>query len=216
MKALILIGLQSDFLSAGSLPVPGADALIPLANELQGAFRLVVATQQWHPANHQSFALNHRGRVVGEYALVARADQLLKPIHCVQNTRGAELSPALMLTRVNKVIRLGTDADIDDSSGFFDGGHRRPTGLSDYLHEKKANALYLMGAATEQAVQQTALDAVGLGFRTWLIDDACRAADPNPEVARTAIERMQEVGVKLISSGELLSRRLRAVRPSVG
>lgn len=216
MKALILIGLQSDFLSAGSLPVPGADALIPLANELQGAFRLVVATQQWHPANHQSFALNHRGRVAGERALVARVDQLLKPVHCVQNTRGAELSPALLLTRVNKIIRLGTDADIDDSSGFFDGGHKRPTGLSDYLHEKKANALYLMGAATEQAVQETALDAVGLGFKTWLIDDACRAADPNPDVARAAIERMQEVGVKLISSGELLSRRLRAIRPSVG
>ncbi len=216
MKALILIGLQSDFLSAGSLPVPGADALIPLANELQGVFRLVVATQQWHPANHQSFALNHRGRVAGEHALVARANQLLKPIHCVQNTRGAELSPALLLTRVNKVIRLGTDADIDDTSGFFDGGHRRPTGLSDYLHEKKAKALYLMGVATEQAVQETALDAVGLGFKTWLIDDACRAADPNPDVARAAIERMQEVGVKLVSSGELLSRRLRAVRPSVG
>ena len=109
MKALILIGLQGDFLAGGPMAVPDGDAVIPLAYQLQAAFRLVVATQQWHPANHRSFALNHRGRVAGERVRVARADQILKPTHCVQNTRGAELSPALMRNHINKVMRLGSD-----------------------------------------------------------------------------------------------------------
>jgi len=214
MKALILVGLQSDFLT-GPMAVPGGETLIPLANELQGAFRLVVATQQWHPANHLSFALSHRGRVVGERVRVARVEQVLKPVHCVQNTRGAELSPALNMTRVNKVIRIGIDPDIDDFSGFFDGDHRHPTGLSDYLHEKKASSVYLMGLATELAVQATALDAVGLGFKTWLVLDGCRPADPNPEVTRLAVEALQEAGVKLAQSADLIRPRIPRQPPAV-
>lgn len=203
MKALILIGLQNDLLAGGPLAVAGGEALLPIANQLQGAFRIVLATQQWHPANHRSFALNHRGRVAGEVIRVARLAQVLKPVHCVQNTRGAELSPGLMLTRVNKVIRLGQDADFDDVSAFFDAGDTHSTGLSDYLAEKRVKSVYLMGAATELAVQATALDAIGLGLKTWLIADACRAASADPEVAHRALATMQEAGVKLTQSGEI-------------
>lgn len=211
MRALILVDLQNDFLSGGSMPVPDGDAVIPIANDVMSAFRLVVATQDWHPVNHRSFALNHTGRVVGETVKVGRVDQVLKPIHCVQNTRGAELGSNLRMARVNKVIRKGTDADIDDGSAFFDSGHRRPTGLSDFLHEKKVRKLYVLGLGTERTIKATALDAIGLGFKTWIIEDACRAADPNPEVAGVALAEMKEAGINFIQSRVLLN-----VKPGAG
>jgi nicotinamidase/pyrazinamidase len=206
MKALILVGLQSDFLAGGALPVPDSDAVVSMANQLQlvSAFRFVVATQDWHPANHRSFAANHPGRVPGELVKVGKTQQVLKPVHCVHQSRGAELAPALLMTRINKVVRKGTEAEIDDYSGFFDGDHVRLTGLSDYLREKNVHKIYIMGVATEHEVKATALDAVGLGFKTWVIEDACRSADPNSELARQAIEEMAGAGVTVISSKSLL------------
>ena len=205
MKALILVGLQSDFLAGGALPVPDGAAVVSVANQLQlvTAFRFVVATQDWHPANHRSFAVNHPGRVPGEVVKVGKAQQVLKPVHCVQQSRGAELAPALLMTRVNKVIRKGTESDIDDYSGFFDGEHVRLTGLSDYLREKNVQKVYIMGLTTENAVKATALDAIGLGFKTWLIEDGCRAAEPDSDQARQALEEMTNAGVTVISSKTL-------------
>jgi nicotinamidase/pyrazinamidase len=204
MKALLLIGLQNDYLDGGVLAVPDGDAVVPLANQLQGLFRMVVATQDWHPVAHRSFAPNHTGRVVGELAKWGKFEQLLKPVHCVQNTRGAELSGALMMTRVNKVLRKGTEADVDDYSAFFDGAHVRSTGLSEFLQEKKVKKLYLAGIPTEQAVLPTALDAVAFGFKTWVIEDACRAASTDPAVAKAAFEEMAAAGVNRVQSKELL------------
>jgi nicotinamidase/pyrazinamidase len=206
MKALILVGLQSDFLAGGALPVPDADAVVAMANQLQlvSAFRFVVATQDWHPANHRSFAGNHPGRAPGELVKVGKTQQILKPVHCVQQTRGAELAPALLMTRINKVIRKGTEPEIDDYSGFFDGDHVRLTGLSDYLREKNVQKVYIMGVATEREVKATALDAVGLGFKTWVIEDACRPAEPNSDLVRQAKEEMAGGGVALIASKSLL------------
>ena len=205
MKALILVGLQSDFLAGGALPVPDGASVVSLANQLQlvTAFRFVVATQDWHPANHRSFAVNHPGRVPGESVKVGKAQQVLKPVHCVQQSRGADLAPALLMTRVNKVIRKGTETDIDDYSGFFDGDHVRLTGLSDYLREKNVQKVYIMGLTTENAVKATALDAIGLGFKTWVIEDGCRAAEPDSEQAGQALEEMASAGVTLISSKSL-------------
>src|SRR5262245_20916175 len=155
MKALVLVGLQSDFLAGGALPVPDGDAVVQMANQLQliTAFRFVVATQDWHPANHRSFATNHPGHAPGEWVKVGKVQQLLKPVHCVQQSRGAELHPALLMTRINKVIRKGTEPEIDDYSGFFDGDHVRLTGLSDYLREKNVQKVYIMGLTTEHAVK---------------------------------------------------------------
>lgn len=211
MKALVLIGLQSDFLAGGAMVVPNGDSLIPLANELQGAFRLVVATQQWHPINHRSFALTHKGRVVGERVRVGKLDQLLKPVHCVQNTRGAELSPILNMTRVNKVVRLGTDPDLDDDSAFFDAGHFHSTGLNDFLQEKKVKKIYVLGLGAESAVKTTALDAVGLGYKTWLIEDACRTAESHPDAMHNALEEMKAAGVSVAQAGKLTMRKLGSV-----
>lgn len=204
MKALLLIGLQNDYLDGGALAVPDGDAVIPVANQLQGVFRLVVATQDWHPAVHRSFAANHPGRVAGELAKWGKFEQILKPTHCVQHTRGAELGGAVMMTRVNKILRKGTDADIDDYSAFFDNARGHTTGLLEYLREKKVKKLYLAGLATEQAVLNSALDAVALGFKTWVIEDACRAANPDPAVAKAAFEEMAAAGVQRVQSRELL------------
>src|SRR5258708_5026703 len=157
MKALILVDLQNDFLPSGALPVPRGDAVIPLANQLQGAFKLVVATQDWHPANHRSFAANHPGKQPGDVIELRKIKQILWPVHCVQHTNGAEFHSSLRLNHVNKVFKKGTDTEIDSYSGFFDNGHLRATGLGDYLKEKKVTEVYILGLATDYCVKFTAL-----------------------------------------------------------
>src|SRR5258707_9795427 len=132
MNALILVDIQNDFLPGGALAVPEGDFMVPVVNALQPRFDLVVATQDWHPANHGSFAANHPGKKPGDVVQLKKLAQILWPVHCVQNTRGAEFAPTLMLNRVNKVFKKGTDADIDSYSGFFDNGHSRDTGLAAY------------------------------------------------------------------------------------
>jgi nicotinamidase/pyrazinamidase len=205
MNALLLIDLQNDFLSGGAVPVPHGDAVLPLANQLQGAFKLVAATQDWHPANHKSFASNHSGRKPGDIVHLKKVPLTLWPAHCVQNTRGAELSPALMLNRVNKVFRKGTDADIDGYSAFFDSGHARATGLHEYLQDKRVTEVYVLGLGTELCVKATALDAVALGFKTFLIEDMCRAFSLNPNDTKAAIEELRLAGVTVLSSRDLLA-----------
>lgn len=210
MNALLLIDLQNDFLPGGAIPVPHGEAVMPLANQLQGAFKWVVATQDWHPANHKSFASSHPGRKPGDTTHFKRTLQLLWPMHCVQNTRGAELSPALMLNRVNKVFRKGTEADIDGYSAFFDAGHTRATGLNEYLQDKHVTDIYLMGLGTDWCVKATALDAVALGFKTFLIEDACRGFNLKPDDAKAAVEEMRLAGVTTIRSRGLLAAPAKA------
>lgn len=205
MKALILVDLQNDFLPGGALAVPNGDAVIPLANQLQGAFKLVVATQDWHPANHSSFAANHPGRKPGEVVQLKKRSQLLWPTHCVQNTHGAELAPGLMRNRINKVFKKGIDTDIDSYSGFFDNGHQRATGLGEFLREKKVKDVYVLGLATDYCVNFTALDAVELGFHTHLVEDACRGVNLKPDDVKNAIEAMKKAGVIVVKSEQLLT-----------
>jgi len=205
MNALLLIDLQNDFLPGGAVPVAHGDAVLPLANQLQGAFKLVAATQDWHPANHKSFASNHPGRKPGDTALLKKTPQLLWPAHCVQNSRGAELSPGLMLSRVNKVFRKGTDAEFDGYSAFFDHGHHHATGLHEFLQDKRVTEVYVMGMGTELCVQATALDAVALGFRAFVIEDACRGFNFKPDDAKAAIEELRLAGVTVLQSRDLLA-----------
>ncbi len=205
MKTLILVDLQNDFLPGGALAVPNGDAVIPLANQLQGAFKLVVATQDWHPANHSSFAANHPGRKPGEVVQLKKRSQLLWPTHCVQNTHGAELAPGLMRNRINKVFKKGIDTDIDSYSGFFDNGHQRATGLGEFLREKKVKDVYVLGLATDYCVNFTALDAVELGFHTHLVEDACRGVNLKPDDVKNAIEAMKKAGVIVVKSEQLLT-----------
>ena len=204
MNALLLVDLQNDFLLGGALPVPQGDAVIPLANQLQGAFKLVVATQDWHPPNHVSFAENHAGKRPGDVIQLRKLSQVLWPAHCVQNTRGAQFAPGLMLNRVNKVVRKGTDPAIDSYSGFFDNGHLRATGLHEYFQAKQATGVYLMGLATDYCVKFTALDAVGLGLKAFLIEDACRGVNLGTDDVKNALEEMKSAGVRIVRSRELL------------
>ncbi len=200
MNALILVDLQNDFLPGGALPVPRGDEVIPVANRLQPRFDLVVATQDWHPANHGSFAASHPGKKPGEVIRLAGLEQILWPVHCVQGTPGAAFAPGLDTSRVERVFQKGTSPEIDSYSGFFDNGHLRATGLGDHLKERGVTDVSVLGLATDYCVKLTALDARRLGFRTVLIEDACRGVNLAPGDVERAVEEMRRVGVEVATS----------------
>ncbi|WP_139923252.1 bifunctional nicotinamidase/pyrazinamidase [Hymenobacter sp. DG01] len=175
MKALLLIDIQNDFLPGGSLAVPGGDEIITLANELQPTYDLVVATQDWHPAQHQSFASQHPGRQPFEQIDLHGLPQTLWPDHCVQGTAGAEFSPALDQHRIEAIFRKGTNPEIDSYSGFFDNGHRKSTGLADFLRGRGVRQVHLCGLAADFCVNFSALDALQEGFQVTFLEAATRA-----------------------------------------
>ncbi len=133
MNSLLLIDIQNDFLPGGALAVANGDEVVPVANRLMPDYELVVATQDWHPANHGSFASQHPGRRAGEVIRLDGLEQILWPDHCVEGTRGAEFAPGLNTDGIHHVVRKGTDRNIDSYSGFFDNARRKPTGLEQYL-----------------------------------------------------------------------------------
>lgn len=206
MTALILVDLQNDFLPGGALAVREGDKVIPVVNRIQAQFPLVVATQDWHPANHGSFAATHPGRKVFEQIDLNGLSQTLWPVHCVQNTPGAELAPGLKRDHIAKVFQKGTDPDIDSYSGFFDNGHRRATGLGEWLKAKGVTDVYVCGLTTDYCVRFTALDAVGLGFKVYLIADACRGVNLKTNDVADALEGMSRAGVRLTSSAQIAAK----------
>lgn len=204
MRALLVIDIQNDFLPGGALAVPGGDEIIPLVNELMPHFDVVVATKDWHPRNHVSFARNHPGKEVGETITVGSLEQTLWPVHCVQGSPGAEFAEALDKGRIDTVVHAGDDPFVDSYSKFRDrAGGRTP--LEGYLRRRGVQELYLCGLATDYCVRATAVDAVALGFETYLIEDACRAVNLHPGDAEAAMDEMARAGVRLVTSGELLS-----------
>jgi nicotinamidase/pyrazinamidase len=203
MNALILVDIQNDFLPGGALAVPEGDKIIPVVNRLQPRFELIVATQDWHPANHGSFAVNHPEKRPGELIELGGLTQILWPAHCVQDTPGAEFAPGLDRTRWTQVFRKGTDAGVDSYSGFFDNGHRKSTGLADFLSGQGVTDLFVAGLATDYCVKFTALDGIALGFRAHLIEDACRGVDLLPDDATKAVEEMRVAGVQVTRSGKV-------------
>ncbi len=203
MRALLLVDLQNDFLPGGALPVAEGDQVIPIANRLLPLFELVVATQDWHPPDHGSFAVNHPGCHPGEVIELDGLAQVLWPVHCVQYSSGAVFAPTLDMARISHVIQKGTDPQIDSYSGFFDNGHRRMTGLAELLHAHGVDALYILGLATDYCVKYTALDARQLGFITYLVLDGCRGVNLHPGDVDRAINEMQQHGVTLVCSDEV-------------
>jgi nicotinamidase/pyrazinamidase len=166
---------------------------------------VIVATQDWHPRAHGSFAANHRGRTPGEVVNLNGLRQILWPVHCVQNTRGAEFAPSLDVSRVRKVVRKGTDPAIDSYSGFFDNGHRKSTGLADYLREQEVKEVFVMGLATDYCVKFTALDAVQRAtLKTTLIEDGSRGVNLRPGDVEAAVKEMREAGVNVVRSDALV------------
>lgn len=203
-EALILVDLQYDFLPTGFLPVPDGDAVVPMANQLMSHFQTVVATQDWHPATHGSFAANHPWRKPGQVIDLHGLDQVLWPIHCVQNSFGAELVAELEQSRITKVFQKGTDPKVDSYSGFFDNGHRNSTGMSEWLKEQGVDTLYVMGLATDYCVKFTVLDGLSEGFQVNWITDACRGVELNEGDIAQAIAAGAAAGAKLISHKDVL------------
>jgi nicotinamidase/pyrazinamidase len=197
MNALILVDIQNDFVPGGALAVPEGGQIVPIVNELQKKFELIVATQDWHPRDHASFAANHPGKKIGDVIEVDGLPQILWPVHCVQNTPGAELVPSLDRSRIDRIFHTGTDPHIDSYSGFFDNGHRKATGLGDYLKSKQVTDVYVCGLATDYCVKFTALDAVQLGFKTHVINDASRGVNLKPGDVDRAIDEMKGAGVEV-------------------
>ncbi len=196
-SALVLVDIQNDFLPGGALAVPRGDEVIEPANRLAKQFDLVVATQDWHPANHGSFAANHPGRKVFDQIELNGLPQTLWPVHCVQGTRGSELARGLDRSRLTRVFQKGTDPAIDSYSGFFDNGQRKSTGLEEYLTEQNVTDVYIAGLATDYCVKFTALDARRVCFRTVLINDACRGVELQPGDVARALDEMRAAGVEI-------------------
>jgi nicotinamidase/pyrazinamidase len=199
-RALVLVDIQNDFVPGGALPTKSGDEVVPVVNALQSQFSLVVATQDWHPPDHGSFASNHSGKRPGEIIDLNGIEQVLWPDHCVQGSPGAEFHPDLQMEKVRKVIRKGTDPGIDSYSGFFDNGHRKATGLGDYLTEVGVTEVVVVGLATDYCVKFTALDAVRLGFRASVVRDACRGVDLAPGDIDRAFAEMEAAGVRIVHS----------------
>ncbi len=205
MNALIIVDVQNDFCPGGALAVPAGDEVVAVANRVQPAFDLVVATQDWHPQDHGSFAANHPGTSPGEVIDLHGLDQVLWPVHCVQGTTGAAFVDELSCERITRVFQKGTDATVDSYSGFFDNGHRRSTGLGDYLRKRGVDDVAVLGLATDYCVKFTALDAVGEGFSVTLIEDGCRGVELAPGDVDRAVAAMREAGVQVSDSVALLA-----------
>lgn len=203
MKALILVDIQNDFVPGGALAVPEGDQIIPLVNRLQKDFDMIVATKDWHPTNHGSFASNHTGTKPGDIVDLNGLQQILWPDHCVQNTKGSEFVTLLDTSRIVKVFHKGTDPGIDSYSTFFDNAQRKSTGLENFLKGKGVKEVYIAGLATDYCVKYSALDAIRLGFDTTVIIDACRGVNLNPDDSDKAIEEMKQAGIKIVERKDL-------------
>lgn len=198
MNALILVDLQNDFCPGGALPVPQGDEVIAVANRVQPLFDLVVASQDWHPADHASFAANQSGKQPGDTIELHGLTQVLWPNHCVQGTFGAQLHSDLDLSRIDQIFRKGVDSAIDSYSAFFDNEHRKSTGLADYLKDRGVTDVFIGGLATDYCVKFTALDALERGFKTHVIEDACRGVELAAGDVLRALDEMRTSGVEIV------------------
>ena len=202
---LIIVDMQNDFVPGGRLGVPFGDEIVPLINELQNSFSLVVATQDWHPQSHKSFASNHKDRKPFERILLHDLEQVLWPDHCVQGSPGAQFHSSLNMDKVEGIFRKGMDPEIDSYSGFYDNGYKKTTGLAGYLRERKVQKVFVCGLAADYCVLYTAKDALKENFATYIIQDATRPID-NKNFAR-AKDEIMSLGGHIIKS-EILYRHL--------
>ena len=202
-RALLLIDVQNDFCPGGSLAVDRGDEVVPVINRISPAFSRVVATQDWHPPTHVSFASHHAGRKPLESVDVGGAPQVLWPDHCVQGTRGAELHPGLDTRGIGLILRKGARPSLDSYSAFFENDRTTSTGLSHWLRGLGVAEVFLCGLATDYCVFASAMDARGLGFAATLVEDACRGVDFPAGSVRRALSDMQKAGVRIIQSAEV-------------
>ena len=203
-KALLVVDLQNDFLPGGALGVHKGDLVVPLINQLiKQPFDLMVASLDWHPENHGSFASTHQKKV-GEHIKLKGMDQILWPVHCVQDTTGAAFCEALDYEDFDRVFHKGTDEEIDSYSAFFDNGHLKETGMRDYLKEHGITDLYIAGLTTDYCVKYSVLDAINLGFRSHVIKDACKPVNLSPNDENESLAEMQSAGATITITDQVL------------
>lgn len=203
VKALLLIDLQNDFMPEGALPVPDGFHCVKAANIAQNYFNTIIATKDWHPMDHLSFAASHKEKNVGDQIDLYGIKQTLWPVHCVQNTFGAALARDLDQKRIQHVITKGQDKKLDSYSAFYDNAHRHSTGLFNYLNKCSIDKIYLLGVATEYCVKYSAVDAAQHGLITNVIIDSCRGIGLNDRDIPDAITEMQDHGVRLLNLSDL-------------
>lgn len=204
MKALILVDLQREFLPEGGWELPGSESVVTLANRIQRRFRVVAATQDWHPRSHKIFAENHDKRQVGEVIDFKRQVFRLTRPHCIQKTVGAELAGALQMDNIHRVFRRGQDADVNGYSAFFDNDQRTSTGLVEFLRARKVTDVYLFGFSHDGCVVHSALDSQALGFKTFLVADAVRSTPLTTEEQAEEDRQLAAAGVTKVLSTSLL------------
>ncbi|WP_186079499.1 bifunctional nicotinamidase/pyrazinamidase [Burkholderia gladioli] len=201
---LLVIDVQNDFMPGGALAVADGDAVVPVINRLARRFEQVVITQDWHPRVHVSFAANHPGREPFSTISLPYGEQVLWPVHCVQDSEGAALHSELDIPQARLVIRKGLDASVDSYSAFVEADRSTPTGLAGYLAALGAKRVWCCGLATDYCVAWSALDARAAGFEAAVIEDACRAIDLNGSLAR-AWQELQAAGVARVQAQAVLA-----------
>ena len=203
MRALIIVDIQNDFVTGGNLEVPHGEQVIPLVNNLSVRFDLVVATQDWHPPDHKSFASNHPDKQPFDKIMLGGLEQVLWPDHCIQGTQGAGFHPLLTMNKVEAIFRKGMDPDIDSYSGFYDNGHKKTTGLAGYLKERDVESVFVCGLAGDYCVFYTVKDALKAGFKTVIVEDATRAISKNG--FEKAKQEMVQLGGEIWDSEAILN-----------
>jgi nicotinamidase/pyrazinamidase len=193
---LLVIDVQNDFCPGGALPVPEGNAVVPIINRLARHFSHIVLTQDWHPADHASFASHYPGHRAFETITVGYGRQTLWPDHCVQGSTGAAFHPDLDLPRAELILRKGFRREIDSYSAFFENDRKTATGLAGWLRERGFRRLFLSGLATDYCVAWSALDAIAAGFEAILLPEACRAIDLEGSLA-AALTAMRQAGIRI-------------------
>lgn len=202
MKTLILIDVQNDFMPGGPLEVPQGNTVVPVINKIQTYFDLIIATQDWHPETHKSFASNHHNKKPFDKIILHGAQQTLWPDHCIQGSTGADLHPDLESNRIAAIFRKGMDPEIDSYSGFYDNNHQLSTGLSGYLQEKGPSDIYFCGLAADICVYYSILDSLLEGFNATLVEDA--SCPLFPDKFDDIKCELAKLGVHIITSSELI------------
>jgi nicotinamidase/pyrazinamidase len=202
-RALLVVDVQNDFCPGGSLAVESGDEVVSVINRVMPGFPRVIATQDWHPPGHVSFASSHPGRKPLDTVDIQGIEQVLWPDHCIRASVGAELHPRLETGRVGLLIRKGMSRELDSYSAFFENDHRTDTGLRFYLEGMGVRELFVCGLATDYCVRASALDAARLGFRVALVRDACRGVDYPKGSVTEALAAMEKAGVRMTDSAAL-------------
>ena len=201
--ALIVVDVQNGFTPGGNLAVADADQIIPQINQLAQQFEHVILTQDWHPADHISFAEHHENKQPFDTIQLSYGEQVLWPTHCVQGSFDADFHPQLNIPCAQLIIRKGTHQHLDSYSAFLEADHQTTTGLAGYLREKHIDTVFVVGIATDFCVAWTAIDACKLGFKCFVISDATKGIDLNGSLQH-AWQDMLAAGVKRIYSKDLV------------